>query len=661
MKKTIIIALLALVATISQAQRFEWAKGFEVENNGSRFVGGITDSLGNLYILSIMDALSSWGDEDLMPPIGKTVKSLPCDVLIAKISPEGELVWKKVIFSGPNIGSQIPWDIKKIGDTAFACLIAYNPPAPYAPSGYHYYLDTFIVLANNYSHYPIDVQGWETGAWTLYLMFDFDGNVKEQHFLNITYTDTTGNDIVSFYRIPGSTETTPWLLGTFYQEASFDIDNEGNIYISRRTMDQYNEYPSGTPHDLRDGSIGGYKFWVDKRLAGEYTIEGEPQVCYTQLVKFSPHFDTLLLCKSVFEKTDEAWGYSYSNIKCIDNNRILYMGQLCNTHNNNVITIDSSQDMYITYTDLSYYVGFIIMYNDSLIPSYLVYIKDSVTGPNLPIASHINFYDMDYDIDSNRLFFSWLGAKDYNTNTLYVLGNNVLNIEKADACVISLDLTTGDFQRLMVVPSVKFSDAVVPLFHQGNLLCRNNRVLIQNRYSGGMRFPNQNIQIPVGKLGLCLTMFDYSGRVIGGIDYSCLSPDNRPGSIIMHDSILYLHNMLTADARFGDIDFPVIGATHCIAKYVDTALMHPYVWNPAGIGAAQAVQPKVYPVPATDMLHFVVPNGTATKATAISVLGNKTTLPTKGNSADVSALAPGTYILEISNGKAKYYSKFIKQ
>ena len=536
MKKTIIIALLVLVATITQAQRFEWAKGFEVENNGSRFVGGITDSLGNLYILSIMDALSSWGDEDLMPPIGKTVKSLPCDVLIAKISPEGELVWKKVIFSGPNIGSQIPWDIKKIGDTAFACLIAYNPPAPYAHSGYHYYLDTFIVLANNY--------------------------------------------------------TTPWLLGTFYQEASFDIDNEGNIYISRRTMDQYNEYPSGTPHDLRDGSIGGYKFWVDKRLAGEYTIEGEPQVCYTQLVKFSPHFDTLLLCKSVFEKTDEAWGYSYSNIKCIDNNRILYMGQLCNTHNNNVITIDSSQDMYITYSELSYYVGFIIMYNDSLIPSYLVYIKDSVTGPNLPIASHINFYDMDYDIDSNRLFFSWLGAKDYNTNTLYVLGNNVLNIEKADACVISLDLTTGDFQRLMVVPSVKSSDAVVPLFHQGNLLCRNNRVLIQNRYSGGMRFPNQNIQIPVGKLGLCLTMFDYSGRVIGGIDYSCLSPDNRPGSIIMHDSILYLHNMLTADARFGDIDFPVIGATHCIAKYVDTALMHPYVWNPAGIGAAQAVQQR---------------------------------------------------------------------
>ena len=86
MKKTIIIALLVLVATITQAQRFEWAKGFEVEHTNRHLFGGITDSLGNLYILSGMDDLSSWGDEDLMPPIGKTVKSLPCDVLIAKIS-----------------------------------------------------------------------------------------------------------------------------------------------------------------------------------------------------------------------------------------------------------------------------------------------------------------------------------------------------------------------------------------------------------------------------------------------------------------------------------------------------------------------------------------------------------------------------------------------
>ena len=51
MKKTIIIALLALVGAIAQAQRFEWAKGFETDDH--EIVGGVTDSLGNLYILSV--------------------------------------------------------------------------------------------------------------------------------------------------------------------------------------------------------------------------------------------------------------------------------------------------------------------------------------------------------------------------------------------------------------------------------------------------------------------------------------------------------------------------------------------------------------------------------------------------------------------------------
>ena len=96
MKKTIIIALLALVATICQAQRFEWVKGFEVEHEGKPIVGGITDSLGNLYILSFIDALSSWGEESLIPAIGGSSKDLGSNVLIAKISPEGEIVWKKV-------------------------------------------------------------------------------------------------------------------------------------------------------------------------------------------------------------------------------------------------------------------------------------------------------------------------------------------------------------------------------------------------------------------------------------------------------------------------------------------------------------------------------------------------------------------------------------
>jgi len=85
--------------------------------------------------------------------------------------------------------------------------------------------------------------------------------------------------------------------------------------------------------------------------------------------------------------------------------------------------------------------------------------------------------------------------------------------------------------------------------------------------------------------GFAMTMFDYSGRVIGGVDYGVEARvNNYAGPIIQHDSILYLCNLFQSNAMFGDIDFTVLYPTNCIAKYVDTALMQPYVWNPVATG-----------------------------------------------------------------------------
>ena len=100
MKKISIIAILIVSALSVHAQRFEWAKGFTVSNEYWHILGGITDSLGNLYILGNCDASSVWdGAEYVLPSINKTAKDLPNNVLIAKISTEGEMVWKKVIFA----------------------------------------------------------------------------------------------------------------------------------------------------------------------------------------------------------------------------------------------------------------------------------------------------------------------------------------------------------------------------------------------------------------------------------------------------------------------------------------------------------------------------------------------------------------------------------
>ena len=179
MKRFLIIAMSFALAQSISAQRFEWAKGYTVESDNYRsIVGGVTDSLGNLYILGNCDATSVWdGNEDIIPSIHKSTKNLLNAVLIAKISPDGEMVWKKVIF-GNNSNSCIAHDIKKIGDTAFACLVDFTMPTS---ANYCYYLDTFMY---GWGDYPVSLTASTASMarFTALITFDFYGDVIEQHF-----------------------------------------------------------------------------------------------------------------------------------------------------------------------------------------------------------------------------------------------------------------------------------------------------------------------------------------------------------------------------------------------------------------------------------------------------------------------------------------------
>ena len=650
MKKTIIIALLALVATIAQAQRFEWAKGYDVYNQDRRIVGGVTDSLGNLYILGACDVFSDWEGEDLIPSIGKSSKDLAIDVVIAKISKDGELVWKKVVFSSNSL-DPTPFSIKKLGDTAFACLIDITMPSS---QNYTYYLDTFMYGIGDY---PIPLSSLTTTSYrfTTFLKFNFEGELIEQHFLQVSYIDTAGNDC----RI---TSTSPIITRPFIS-ASFDIDTNGNIFVCRKAVDQ------AFVASVEDGSVIGLKFWADLRCVGTvYVNDGYHPSGVPQIMKFSPHFDTLLECRYIVQRSDTVaspynWLQEWIKLKVDDDGNVYFMNTI-QPFQSNTLVIDSLLGLSVRLSNRVGELGYLVKYDNELNAKWVIAFEDSITEAAPEGAcERTQLCDFDLDQDSNLLFVFALtinsGYRDtVNIYSVMSYQGVPLNMKShAFFCVFDNNDTNPTLRTYNNVPE-KYRDGP-----NVRGMCRNNRIIMQNQYGGGIRFPSQSVNLNKDDEGVAMTIFDYSGRVIGGYDYGIVTRNKShyAGPIIQHDSILYLCSLLRSNARFGDIDFYSSDYTNCIAKYVDTALMHPYVWNPAGIGAAQAVQPKVYPVLATDMLHFVVPSGTAAKATAISVLGNKTALPTKANSADVSALAPGTYILEISNGKARYYSKFIKQ
>ena len=289
MKKTLFATILLLLLPLaSRAQHFEWAKGFGGNSGddwGCVIKGSVTDDEGNLYILGQFNVNDTWDNGPRLIPMAPYGPGhMTLSALIAKISPSGEMLWKKVIHSN-NGFSPIPYDIKKVGDTAFACLLNVNLPTN---DNYCYYLDT---LLPTYSDYPLPLsQDTSWPYFTTFILFGFDGEVKEQHFLQYSLIDSAGNDAVVPLPCGLSVAWKFYLSGI-----SFDIDSEGNIYLVRRPED----LQSGI--SVTDGTVLGAKFWVDNRCVGMTYTHGKRSLFDPQILKFSPHFDTLLANRYVVQ------------------------------------------------------------------------------------------------------------------------------------------------------------------------------------------------------------------------------------------------------------------------------------------------------------------------------------------------------------------------
>ena len=556
---------MALLSLGAHAQHFDWAKGYGSSQEGCLIKGTVTDGDGNLYILGQFTKDATWDDHRILPiaPYGPGQNSI--NTLIAKISPSGEMLWKKVIHSN-NGSSHFPYDIKKIGDTAFACLVEMVLPTS---DHYTYYLDT---LLPSWSEYPSAAWGMGNPLCTAFIMFDFDGNVKEQHILQITYTDTSGNDIVRYY------DSEPWYKSTRFFNPSFDIDSNGNIYICREADDYLNP-----DYSVQEGTIGGVKFWVDRRLAGEYNVEGKPMSWFPQILKFSPHFDTLLAYRYIVQQSDSLRYETVSSDTKIDADGNIYHLRCQNVlgYAPNTIVIDSMQGISFSHTEKNGTISYLIQFDSNLNANWKVTLDDSITTMS-NLVSMTMFHDIAFDTDSNLLFLSATSHRGYVMDTINFCSvlkylDYPLSLRN-DAFVISfsLDGALPSLHSYGRVPSIYNSEAATNA--RGNLVCLNNRVFMQSAYMGGVHFPSQDIHFnQQNAYGLGLSVFDYNGNLIMGIDYSALSPTNDPGSISLHDSILYLSGILTSDATFGDIHLPEQGRFAYMAKYIDTAFMTPYV------------------------------------------------------------------------------------
>ena len=609
----------------------------------------MTDSEGNLYVLGQFCNDSEWDGERLLPmtPYGPYATTI--NTLIAKISPEGEIVWKKIIHSN-NGQNNLPQDIKKVGDTAFACLLQVTLAREW--SNYTYYLDSLYVTA---ADFPFNFEGLNGALINVLVVFDFNGNVIEQHMLYVSYEDYDGNDMVRRYS-DGHVN----LITHYLQNATFDIDNMGNVYLCREA----NDYAPGAECDT---CIGGIKFWVDRQQVGHVDLsELHPQRWYPQLLKFSPNLDTMLASRYMVQGCDSSISFSSyesSFIKLDEEGNIFHANTLSNHNSFGSFYLDTLNEIVVNVATVNNYLGYVSKFSSSLDPIYCLQMRDSVIGTNPIIISSTHFFSINFDEDSNLLFVSGFAQKNTDINSVYTInGVPLLALEKNDAFVLLFEKNTGVFHSACIIPSESSSNIGLsdPI---DNLAAYNNRVFIQSQYYGGITLGENTYQAPSrNQSGLCLAIFDYKGNSIGGIDYQSSHPQNRPGSIAVHDSALFLSGLLKEEATFGNIVFPINQDNSVfVTKYVDSSFSTLYKSPTINIGTIKNDEKFVlYPNPANETTYISDYGEEINSISAITTMGLRIPLRQQGSAVDISHLVPGVYMLEIKTQQNKFHRKLIK-
>ena len=214
-RKTLIFALLALLAIAAHAQQFEWAKSYY--GHGDNYVniprGLVADSEGNTYRLM---QVSRGGTLDGVDPF-EGITNYNYSMLLVKMSPNGQHLWHRIINPwerGVDTIGVTVHDLRMLGDTALMMMVDMSLPLTIVSYGTPqvqsklYYLDT--LLTSSETLMPTDsIYHW----WvTAFITMGLDGSLLEQHFLQVTYLDSVGQHYVTGTISPLGIEKTACII-----------------------------------------------------------------------------------------------------------------------------------------------------------------------------------------------------------------------------------------------------------------------------------------------------------------------------------------------------------------------------------------------------------------------------------------------------------------
>ncbi|MDD4684756.1 MAG: T9SS type A sorting domain-containing protein [Bacteroidales bacterium] len=416
MKKFIIFFLSILFLVNVNAQYFNWAKTYMGSEEAfatpstmtNRIYHSEFDSQGNIYILGSFGQGASFNDTDIL---GVAFGGATTSIVVMKLDPDGNLIWKKAIKNGNNISIYPNW-MKLVGDTSI--VVVTNMSLGTSDIDL-WYLDTLITTGLNdpQPEYPFHFYNNMSPLANAFITFDLNGNVISQHFLQIASVDSSGVEIDDNWFAENGV-TSP-----------FHIDNSGNIYICSQFRKLYPPQSNCTSESFR--------LVID----GVRTIDfGMKYRQNSKIFKFSPNFNELIWSKDLMADTTEVGK---------DTLRILHTPLITG------ISSDSIGNIYVCgyiYHDRNYYPGGDTLYNKTI---YVDTNNRNFTIDIEPAAGNVGFL-IKYDTSGNVLWTNQLhGYTQFagNESHGYVLGfgswfhNLAINEDNNSVYVLALIYAGG--------------------------------------------------------------------------------------------------------------------------------------------------------------------------------------------------------------------------
>ena len=666
-RKALIFALSVLLAITAMpvfgqettpTGRFEWARSIHT----GTIRCSATDSEGNLYIIADAGVNAQYTVDDNVS--GQSLQ--PAEIngqgnmsLIAKINPVGNLVWKKVITNGNN-GYVESANLRLLGDTTLACMSTFG--LAYQDTWSQcllYYLDTMICDSEGN---PVEWSNFQSRFVTSYMVFDLDGNLQENHFLWLSYVDSLGNDI--------SLSSTADAWRDYFGGYTFDVAPDGTIYIMHHPQNHIGNYSA------EDGSIHSTRVWVDNRIVGTMparTVIGQSQ---PQLLKFAPHFDTLLAQRYVIQSYDVDTlaqnpyvdFFTISGPIHVGPDGCVYWPTSVIAQGIHSITFDQRAD-YTIQTEMypngtNFCRGLLFKFGKALDLHYIFYLDDVVMSSSYLRYNASVFYDVAFDADSGLIFVYGDAAHrsylDTTSNYSWFAydGDTLADLDGACILVLREEDNHPILHSYGKLPATKsgHSGDVWASWTNDKIAVGRNRVFAQARYSNKLYLPNQTVQLPrftTSYCGICLAVYDYAGHCLYGIDYGYTHPDGGPAGAQLRDSVLYLINDLYGEAHFGTHGGNYDGHNATIARYVDTAFMSPYVYTgDTGDMSIKLLEDGAalvaYPNPFRQIVRIKVENGQLKEhnGTVTAIL---TDLTGRHEEVSITSTGNGQYVLDLTS------------